>query len=465
MSVSTASIDLPARPVPSGPRGYPVVGLIPDLARDILGTYRRASAYGEMVALPMGPTTGYLVTHPDHMKHVLQDNYRNYTKGQQMDVIRPLLGNGLFLSEGEFWFQQRRLMQPAFYRPALSGLTDIMTDATNIVINRWDAYPPEKSFNIMAEMRHITQTVIVRAMFSTSISREDTNSAGNALDFVLTTLVERAIVPFSAPEWLPTAKNRRLRASMQTLNALVNRFIEERRRLVANTPDGIDPSGDLLSMLMNVRYEDTGGGMTDQQLRDEVMTMFLAGHETTATSLAWVWILLSRHPQVEAKLHAELDRVLGGRMPTFEDLKNLPYTNMVIQETMRIYPPVWMTARQAIADDVVGGYYVPAGSLLLLAIYLLHSNPAYWENPEQFNPERFAPENAEKIGRFTYLPFGRGPRTCIGEHFAMMEAALVLAMIAQRYYVRLAAGQEVKMRPMGALQPLNGPLVTLQPRN
>ncbi len=453
-----------AKPVPYGPRGVPILGLLPELARDILGTYRAAAQYGDLVELNMGLRKAFLVSHPDYIKHVLQDNYKNYTKGEQMDVIRPLLGNGLFLSEGEFWFQQRKLMQPAFYRPALAGLTDVMTGATQMVLDRWQTATPGKPVDMLFEMRQITQTVIVQAMFSTSINREETDAAGNALDYALRTLIERSIMPFSAPEWLPTAKNRRLRAAMETLDRLVYRFIEKRRQKIAQSEDGFDSTGDLLSMLLNARYEDTGEGMSDQQLRDEVMTMFLAGHETTATTLSWVWILLDQHPEVQAKLHEELDRVLGGRIPRFDDLSNLPYTRMILQETLRVYPPVWMTARQAINEDVIGGYYIPKGSFLMLAFFLLHDDPRFWENPRQFDPKRFSEEQSAERPRFAYLPFGRGPRVCIGEHFALMEAQLVLAMISQRYHLRMAPEQSIDVYPMGTLQPLKGPFMLLEQR-
>lgn len=450
--------------VPDGPTGYPIVGLIPRLMRDILGTYREAAQYGDLVTMDLGPSKAYLLVHPDHFRHVLQDNYRNYIKGRQLESIKPLLGNGLFLAEGDFWFTQRRLMQPAFYRPALAGLADLMVNAAQMVLDRWADTPADKPVNMMYEMRQITQTVIVQAMFSTSISREETDAAGAALDFALSKLIERSIVPFSAPEWLPTAANIRLRRSMETLDNLVYRFIEERRQKIAASADGFDPTGDLLSMLLNVRYEDTGEGMSDQQLRDEVMTMFLAGHETTANTLTWVWYLLSQHPEVEAKLHNELAQVLSGRAPAFADLNDLSYTRMVIEETLRLYSPVWMTAREALADDVIGGYYVPAGSMLMLGFFLLHTDPRWWENPQNFDPERFSPERLAERPRYTYLPFGRGPRVCIGEHFAMMEAQLVLALIAQRYRPRLTPGQEVKLRPMGTLQPLKGPFMTVEAR-
>jgi len=454
----------PARQVPPGPKGYPLVGLIPRLMRDMMGTYREAAQIGGIVEMDLGMQRAYLLTDPELIKHVLLDNYRNYVKGEQLDSIRPLLGNGLFLSEGDFWFTQRRLMQPAFYRPKLSGLADVMVEAAQMVVDRWEAQPPDQPVNMMYEMRQITQSVIVQAMFSTSISREETIRAGEALDYALLTLVERSITPFSMPEWLPTARNRRLREALATLDEVVYRFIDERRALVSRTEDGYDPTGDLLSMLINVRYEDTGEGMSDQQLRDEVMTMFLAGHETTANTLTWVWYLLSQHPEIEARLHAELDDVLGGRAPTFADLDTLAYTRMVIEETLRMYPAVWMTGRQSIEEDVIGSYTIPADSMLMLSFYFMHHDPTYWDEPEVFRPERFSEGGAQDRPRWAYLPFGGGPRVCIGQHFALMEAQLVLALIAQRYAPRLVPGQPIDLRLMGTLQPKEGPWMLLERR-
>lgn len=452
------------RPVPQGPKGYPLVGLIPRIMRDMMGTYREAAQVGGIVEMDLGLRKAYLLTDPELIKHVLLDNYRNYVKGEQMDTIRPLLGNGLFLSEGDFWFTQRRLMQPAFHRPKLAGLADVMVGATQMVIDRWQTQPPGQRVNMMYEMRQITQSVIVQAMFSTSISREETIRAGEALDYALLTLVERSISPLSVPEWLPTARNRRLHEALATLDEVVYRFIEERRELVSRTEDGYDPTGDLLSMLMNVRYEDTGEGMSDKQLRDEVMTMFLAGHETTANTLTWAWYLLSEHPEVEARLHAELDDVLGGRPPAFADLDRLDYTRMVIEETLRMYPPVWTTGRQSLKEDVIGGYTIPAGSMLMLSFYFMHHDPAYWDEPEAFRPERFSEEASKDRPRWAYLPFGGGPRVCIGQHFALMEAQLVLSLIAQTYAPRMAPGQEIDLRLMGTLQPSEGPWMLLERR-
>jgi cytochrome P450 len=339
-----------------------------------------------------------------------------------------------------------------------------MVEAAQMVVDRWEAQPPDQPVNMMYEMRQITQSVIVQAMFSTSISREETIRAGEALDYALLTLVERSITPFSMPEWLPTARNRRLREALATLDEVVYRFIDERRALVSRTEDGYDPTGDLLSMLINVRYEDTGEGMSDQQLRDEVMTMFLAGHETTANTLTWVWYLLSQHPEIEARLHAELDDVLGGRAPTFADLDTLAYTRMVIEETLRMYPAVWMTGRQSIEEDVIGGYTIPADSMLMLSFYFMHHDPTYWDEPEVFRPERFSEGGAQDRPRWAYLPFGGGPRVCIGQHFALMEAQLVLALIAQRYAPRLVPGQPIDLRLMGTLQPKEGPWMLLERR-
>jgi cytochrome P450 len=255
-----------------------------------------------------------------------------------------------------------------------------------------------------------------------------------------------------------------LKESLEILDKTVYRFINERRALMAESEDGLDPTGDLLSMLMNVRYEDTGEGMDDKQLRDEVMTMFLAGHETTANTLVWAYYALSQHPDVEVKMLSELDHVLEGRRPTFEDLSELPYTRMVIDESLRRYPPIWMTGRTALEDDIIDGYHIPKDSMLMICFYLLHTNPEYWDDPLVFRPERFSPEESTGRPRNIYYPFGHGPRRCIGEHFALMEAQLAMALIGQNYRLRLAPGEVVELSPKGTLQPKQGPLMVLEHR-
>lgn len=439
-------------------KGYPILGLIPDLAHDLIGTYRSAAALGPVVSMNIGNRQSLLLTDAPSIKHVLLDNHQNYEKGDSMRTITPLLGKGLFLSEGDLWSTQRRILQPGFYRPNLVGLTDIMVEAATETVATW-ASLPNCDIDLVHQMRRITQNVIVRAMFSNSISPEETTIAGEALDYSLGTLVERTIVP-SLPLWLPLPSHRKLQRALDALNAIVYRYIRERRAAIGAGPD---PNEDLLAMLLNARYPNCEG-MSDEQLRDEVMTLFIAGHETTANTLVWTWVLLSQNPHAKQRLQHELDEVLAGRLPTFADLPSLPYLEWVIKESLRLYPPAWSTARQAIKSDIINGHPVDPGQLIVASFYFLHRNAAYWNEPERFIPERFDPAIAQQRPKAAYMPFGYGPRVCLGEHFAMMEAALALAICAQAYDVEVA-NEPITPYWLGTLRPAVSPPTQIRPRS
>lgn len=440
-----APVPQPAVP---GPKPYPIVGLVPKLLRDPLGFFVRAAReYGDVVYLQLGPRGSYLVTHPDDIKRVLQDNNRNYLKGY--DVVKPLVGEGLLSSEGEFWRRQRRLMQPAFHRGRIASMAPAMVEATQEMLARWRPYAESgRPFDIAAEMMRLTQEIIVKTMFSTSIGA-DAEVAAQAFSDTLAYMNQLLLAPLPWLHRLPLPSKRRFYAAIRTLDAIVYRIIAE-RRASASAPD------DLLGMLVNARDPETGEGMSDRQIRDEVMTIFLAGHETTANALAWVWHLLAEHPQVDAAFRDEVEQVLGGRPPTADDVPNLPYTGKILSEALRLYPPAWMFARMLAEEDTLGGYRLPAGAMLMISPYVTHRDPRWWPDPERFDPERFAPEQIKTRPRFAYFPFSGGPRVCIGEPFAWQEAILVMALVAQTYRLRPAPGYAVTPQPMATLRPAQG---------
>jgi cytochrome P450 len=306
-------------------------------------------------------------------------------------------------------------------------------------------------------MMRLTLTIVCQTLFSSDISTE-ADEVGQALTTVLKHTIDRMQSLFDLAEILPLPENRRFYEALRTLDQVVYGMIKERRRSGRDT-------GDLLSMLVFARDEETGQSMSDKQLRDEVMTIFLAGHETTANALGWTWYLLSRHPEVTRRLEAELAEVLDGRTPTLDDLSKLNYTSMVIQEAMRLYPPAWIIGRNAVEADQIDGYDIPADSSIILSPYVTHRHPGFWDNPEGFDPERFSPQQTKDRPYFAYFPFGGGPRLCIGNNFALMEAKLVLATVAQRYRLELVPGHPVEPEPLVTLRPKYGLLMTLRPRN
>lgn len=442
---------------PPGPRGHWFWGVADEFQRDALNAFVKISQnYGDITRFRSGFWYTYCVTHPDYVKHILQDNHLNYRKGIISDLfLKPLLGDGLLTSEGSFWLRQRRLMQPAFHRQRLAQFGTIMTDATQTLLARWQTWHSQgQGFDVAEEMMRLTLSIVGQTLFSADVSGT-ADAVGPALTVAQEHVNYRSTHVFSLPEKYPTPRNLRFRRAVASLDHIVYGLIEERRRT------GEDP-GDLLSMLLNARDEQTGEGMSNQQLRDEVMTLFLAGHETTANALTWTWYLLAQHPQVADKLRAELAYVLAGRIPTVADLPALRYTTMVIEEAMRLYPPAWALSRDSLDWDEIGGYTIPPKSTINIIPYITHRHPDFWPNPETFDPERFSPERSAGRPRYAYFPFGGGPRQCIGSNFAMMEATLVLATIAQLYRVEVDPGHPIALDPLITLRPKHGIRVHLE---
>ncbi|MCG8348137.1 MAG: cytochrome P450 [Chloroflexales bacterium] len=451
----TVTSSRPNRNRPPGPRGLPIVGVLPYVRRDSLRFYLATTRrYGDIAYLGRG---FYAINNPSYIKYILQDHNSNYVKGGAIPNLKLLVGEGLLTSEGGFWRRQRRLAQPAFHRQRLGLLAATMTDATVEMLERWQTFTVgSQPFDVAAEMIRLTLNIVSRTLFSTDMSG-DTNTVRRALPTSLKYVRQRSLSAFPPPTHWPLPSNLRFQQARRALDAIVYRVIEERRC------SGRD-HGDLLSMLMLATDEETGEAMDDRQLRDEVMTIFLAGHETTANALSWTFYLLSLHPDIERRMHAEVVEVLGDRTPTVDDLSRLSYTRQVLDESMRLYPPAWLISRSPIQDDEIGGYTIPAGETILISPYTMHRNPAYWDNPEGFDPERFTPEKQAARPRFAYFPFGGGPRICIGNNFALMESQLILAMISQRYRLHLVSGHPVAPQTMITLRPRYGILMTLHQR-
>lgn len=445
---------------PTGPKGHLLMGVLPRVRRDTLGFLAETPRlYGPVARYRLGPLQSYLVTHPDGVKRVLQDHVANYTKDHvSYGMVRWIAGNGLVTSQGDFWLRQRRLAQPAFHRQRIGAMAGLMTQATNELLERWaDVAAQGKPLHVGPEMMGLTLRIVGDALFGANMA-QTTAVVGQAFDVLSVQVVDRFRTFNILPPILPTRADRAFRASIKTLRGVVQGLITERRK------SGED-RGDLLSMFMLARDEETGAQMDDTQLVDEAVTMLVAGHETTATTLSWVWALLHQHPEVEAKVHAEVDHVLAGRTPDLEDLPRLPYVRMVVDEALRLYPPIYILSRKVREDDELCGFRIRRGASVDISPYATHRLPEFWEEPEQFRPERFAPEQAASRPRFAYFPFLGGPRQCIGNAFALMEAQLIIACVSQRFRLRMVPGYTLAPEPLVTLRPVGGLPMHLERRH
>jgi cytochrome P450 len=417
-----------------------------------------AQQYGDVSTFKLINLPVVVISHPDYVQRVLQKNNTNYDKDVFLfNVTKAFLGNGLVTSVGgESWLRQRRLMQPAFHRQRIAAMGSVITDAAVQLLERWGVKAQQDQvLNVEEAMTDLTLKIVGETLFSMDVSGAS-DSFGQAyaeINRALTNYLRFPLIPLS---W-PTPQGQRYRRAIETLNEISYSIIRQRR-------ESGEDKGDLLSMMLQARDEATGEGMNDLQLRDEVMTLLFAGHETSANALTWTWVLLAQHPDVEARLHEELEKVLSGRVPTMADLPNLPYTRMILEESMRLYSPSWQVMRRAIQDDEFGDYHIPANTIIFWSQYVVHRHPAIWENPEQFDPLRFSPEAVKARHSYAYIPFSGGPRICIGNNFALAEMQLILATIAQRYKLRLAPGSPA-IEPVAllTLHP-NHAQVQLQPR-
>jgi cytochrome P450 len=435
---------------PPGPKPHFLIGNMPLASSDPLPIFSAwAEEFGDIFYYRAAWLHVYFLNHPDLIEDVLVRNYKNFLKDRVVRNSRWFFGEGLLTNEGESWLRQRRLSQPAFHRERVSSYAKIMTDYAQQTLSAWQ---DGKTRDIHQEMMRLTLQIVVRALFNVESAETAQISAAMNLIMGNTTGIRMLFPPIA--RYLPTPKMIGFRRAVAQLDKTVYGIIAQHRAR------GTD-SGDLLSMLMAARDED-GSRMSDKQLRDEVLTFLLAGHETTALTLTWTWHLLAQHPEVEHRVHDELDRILSGRFPQFSDLPTLAYPDRVIKESMRLYPPAWSLARTVISDFELRGYRIPAGSNVVMSQWIMHRNPAYFPDPQKFDPDRWATESSQKLPRFAYFPFGGGPRQCIGASFATMEATLLLATIAQRCRLRSVADHPVVLVPSFTLRPKYGMRMTVE---
>ena len=439
---------------PPGPSGLPILGNILDFRRDTLGFLAKsAERYGDVSLYRLGRDDVYLLRDPEDIKDVLVTRQHSFAKGKGVQWAKLFLGEGLLTSEGEFHTRQRRLAQPAFHRQRIAAYGEAMTAHA---LRCREGLLDGRVVDMHAEMMALTLGVAAKTLFDADVRTEGAEIA-DALATIIGFFPRFALPHARLLQKLPLPANARFDRAVATLDRIVYRIIAERRA------SGED-RGDLLSMLLAARdVEGDGGAMSDRQLRDEVMTILLAGHETTANALTWTFCLLARNPDAEARMHAEID-ALGGRTPAVGDLPTLAHVECVFAESMRLYPPAWGIGRRALEPHAVGGYTIPRGGLVAMSAYVVQRDPRWWPDPERFDPDRFTPEARAARPRFAYFPFGGGARQCIGESFAWMEGVLLIATLAQRFRFRLAAGQRVDAQPLITLRPRHGLPMTVEAR-
>ena len=448
-----------------GPRGVALWQSLRRLRGNPLEEYEALRVqFGDVVRLATLPHALYLLSHPDAVQYVLRDNARNYRKGVLLQPIAALQGQGLLTSEGDHWLRQRRFMQPAFHRRQLATGAEVMVDEARAVVQEWrQAGQTGAPVNVAERMNQLTFNVVGRVVLG--VAPNTLEEYGRQLKAIAPQLLQymqdRATQPWAPPAWLPTPRNRQFRRAVAVYDTLVQQIIAARRHALQSRRA---PATDMLALLLAASDDPSGAGLSDHQLRDEVITFIGAGAETSAHALSWTWYLLAQHPEVASRVHAELDTVLGGRAPTLHDLPHLPYSRLVLDEALRLYPPSVVLPRQANTADTISGYSVPQDAIVVISQYILHRHPDWWSAPEQFQPERFTPAQAAQRHRFAYIPFGEGPRMCIGQAFALMEMHLVLATLAQAYTLQVVPAHPVVPALAVTLRPRDGLWMTVHPR-
>lgn len=453
----TASTPESLRRAP-GPRGSLATGsLLPyrrDPARYLL---RLRRDYGPVARMRMGPLTVHLVTEPEAVRRVLVDNHANYLRGRLYEQFKLVMGRGLLTTDGDYWRAHRRTVQPVFARTALTAIVPNVIDATERMLARWETKARAgEPVELVTEMLELTLVTLSRSLFGYDIGAL-TRALKHVVDSSIDIMFPHGYVAEMLPGWLPTGRNRRVAANRQVLDRVIAAIRSEHAR----TGDG-----PLVALLEQARDPDTGEGWSDQEIRDELLTIYLAGHETTATALCWTLVSVANHRWVRRELECEVGRVLGGRIPAADDVEAMPYTRAVIEESLRMYPPIWLYPRDVVADDVLAGYHIPAGTSLLLSPLVSHRDPDVWENPEAFDPGRFADGAGRDRPRISYFPFGGGPRMCLGNLMAMLEMRLVIPMITQRFRLSLVPGELVGFGDsLISLRPTSQVWVGLRPRD
>ena len=401
--------------------------------------------YGDISKIKFGPFTVIYIANPDYIEYVLL-NRDTYIKIQEGGMLRILLGNGLLTSEGDFWLKQRRLIQPVFHKNRLERFVQKISESTDDMLTAWETKQGETT-DIYNEMNRLTLDIVGKTLFSTNV-KDEFDKVNTALTKIMTAIRNRSRF-MRFPLWVPLPSHLRIEHNRKILDETIGEIINQRKGETGKFDD-------LLTMLMEVEDADTRERMTDKQLRDEVLTIFIAGHETTANAMAFTLYLLAKHPEIKARLQKELTEVLGNGELSFEKLQRLEYTTMVIKESMRLYPPAWMLPREAAKDDTIGGYPIKKGDKVLASPYAMQRSPRYWKNPEEFNPERFTTENMKQMPRYAYFPFGGGQRLCVGNNFAMMEMQIILAKLCAQFDFTLAPGFELELLPLITLRPKEG---------
>lgn len=442
----TAALDL-GRLRPPGPPGWAAVSLLSKMARNRLAVMSSVSArYGDAVRLPLGPKTLYFFNHPDHAKHVLAENNANYHKGIGLIHARRTLGDGLLTSEGELWTKQRKTIQPVFQAKRIARQAGAIADEAVKLVERLKAQRGAGPVDIRQEMTELTLGVLGRTLLDADLGAF--SEIGDAFEAVQDQAMFEMMSLGVVPTWVPLPKQLGFRRARAELQRIVDQLVADRESRTGDVADG----DDVLSRLIESTRREADPRVGRQRMRDELVTLLLAGHETTASTLSWTFYLVDKHPEVWERLHAEAVEVLGDRPPVFEDLHRLKYTAMVVDEVMRLYPPVWLLPRLAQAEDNVGGYHVPAGADVLICPYTLHRHPGFWDDPDRFDPERFDPDRPTERPRYAFIPFGAGPRFCVGNNLGMMEAAFVIATIARDLRLTTVAGYRVVPEPMLTLR-------------
>lgn len=446
--------------LPPGPKGVPILGSTIPVARDLLGFMLEVSTCGDVATFTIGRTRNYLITHPDHIHDVLVTRRDEFTKDpHDRRTFGRWMGRGLLTSVGETHRRQRRLLQPVFRHARMNGYGKIAVESTVRLTEGWRAGEVRDMHH---EMMKLTLDVVTRSMFGSSVSDEEAHRIQRTVARMQDIAIQISKFGMVVSPCLLLPLHRLLKRGRDVIDAAVMPIIAERR---ASGQAAADDRGDLLSTLLMAQDEVDGMGMTDEQVRDESVTMFVAGHETVSDGLTWTWYLLSQHPEVAERLGAELDEVLGDRLPAVEDLPRLRYTEMVVRESMRLCPPAWtLNKRVPLRDVELGGYRIRRGSNVYVMPWVMHHHPRYFPNPFHFDPERFAPEHASRIPRYAFMPFGGGERRCIGEHFALMEARLILATLARRYRFTLDPAQRIGFKTLITLAPKYGLRVKVHDR-
>lgn len=441
----------------NGPKSSRLLGNLREMySNDFIKYYYHLwLEYGDVVRLQLGPLPTFLFVRPEHIQHILVKNPETYIKGLSLEKFRLIMGDGIFSLEGEAWKQRRRLMQPTYTPNGIRQFADIMTQTAQEMRQRWQATPQNARIDLKDEMTRTTMSVISRAMFGFDIS-QDFHDVGEALHEFLDYIISSSMSLFDIPLFIPTPKNRRLKHAKQIVRDFIFDIIGKRRQ------EGLKE--DLLSILMSAKDEETGEMLSDEELHNEILITFFAGHETTATLLTWTWYLLAKYPHVEATLHQELNTVLAGASASLDKIPQLQYTRMVLDEALRLYSPVALTARDVVADDEIDGIQIPKGSMVIVMPYITHRHPEFWEHPMAFYPEHFTEEAVEARPRYAYYPFGAGRRICIGNHFAQMEATIILAELAQHFKAQLATTNDGSVEFGGVIRPTEPLLINLIPR-